>query len=115
MSASFIQLKRGDTWSLVAALTDDAGDPVDLTGATASMQLRTRSEAPSATISASVDSGEVSIDAPAGEISIVFPPSATQEVAPTTYEADIEITYLDGTVASTETFFVTVLADVTRT
>jgi hypothetical protein len=38
------KLKRGDTWRLVFTYTDAAGAPVDLSGASAHMQLRTAAD-----------------------------------------------------------------------
>jgi hypothetical protein len=109
-------LKRGDDWILRGVLTDAAGDPVDLTGCELLMHVRTKVTAPEPELTASTALGSIEVDAPAtnGAFSVLFHDTDTQSVAPRTYVTDLQFTWADGKVSSSETWAIEVVADVTR-
>lgn len=119
--------KRGDTWNPVFTYTDGAGNPINLTGCSARLQARaetpatasyTRSTAaePAAyeapVIDVSTGTGEISVDGPNGKVLVVVE-AADMDIAVGDYDTDLELTYPDGTVKSTETMVLTVVEDVT--
>ena len=106
--ADTITYKRGDTWRAVFTYTG-----VDLTGCSARAQIRNKRD-DTLYLSGSSTSGELVVDGVAGTITMRFEPEVTVEVPVGTHEADIEVTYSDGTVESSDTFLVKVLEDITR-
>jgi hypothetical protein len=79
------RLYRGDTWTRAWELKDAAGDPIDLTGASARLQVRDASGA--VVISASTADGRLTIQPAAGRIDLLVPYSATG-LAPGSYRFD---------------------------
>ena len=107
-----VQTKKGDNLQAVFPFTAD-GVAVNLNGCTAKMQLRTTDLGLVAT--ATTDDGSLSVDGAAGEVTSNIPAATMANVAPGQYLADIQLTYLDGTVKSSDTFVVLVLQDYTYT
>ena len=107
-----ISIKRGDTWSQDFFWTDDAGAAVDLAGCAARLMLRER-ETGLLAIDASTEDGELVITAATGRVALTVSAERMRDVTPGTYQTDVEITWADGVVRSTETLPVRVLADVT--
>jgi len=113
--SSSMTLKRGDDWVLSVALTDNNGDPVSLSGCSVRMDVRAGYDSATATLSASTSGGEITIDDPASGVFVVrFVDTVTSEVEPGRYLTDVEITWADGSVTSSETWQITVLPDITR-
>jgi hypothetical protein len=103
-------LKRGDTWTLVFVVCQTPGGaPVDLTGCAAALQVRhPRTDA----LIATADS--LAITPQTGTVTAVFLPATTAAVPVGTYLTDLEITFADGEVRSSQTLTLAVLADYTR-
>lgn len=103
-------LKRGDTWALtfVAKEATD-GPPLDLTGCAAAMQLR---HPQTDALAATPDS--IVLTPLAGTVLATFLPATTATVPVGTYLTDLEITFADGQVRSSQTLVITVIADQTR-
>lgn len=110
--ATKIQVKRGDTWRMAFACVDDDGTATDLTGVTAAMQLRVSAD--DETLADWDSTSELTVDVVDSEIVLEVAAADTEDFEPGTYLADLEMTFPDGTVTSTETFKVEVLADITR-
>lgn len=109
MPATFT-LKRGDTWSqsFTWRQGSESGDPVDLTDCTARMQVRTRSD------DLILDcTPYLTVDGPAGTVAVLVPASETKAFPVAKTQFDIELTFPDDTVQSTETMTLRVLEDVT--
>lgn len=109
MAATFT-LKRGDTWAQAFAWKQglETGLPVDLTDCTARLQLRDKTDA------LILDVSEyLTIDGPAGTVTLSVPASATEAFPVAKLQFDIELTWPNGTVQSTETMFLKVIEDVT--
>ena len=102
-------LKRGDTWSLVFRWLQSSGQPIDLTGCEARMQIR---HATSKKLAAVPDS--LIIDTPTGSVTATFLVATTETVSPGTYLTDMEVEYVDGTVTSSDTLQIRVAEDITR-
>lgn len=103
-------VKRGDTWSLAfVANQAPGGPPLDLTGCAAALQLRhPQTEA----LVAAPDS--VVLTPLTGAVTATFLPATTREVPVGTYLTDLEITFADGQVRSSQTLALSVIADQTR-
>jgi DNA-binding IclR family transcriptional regulator len=106
-----VRLVRGDTWTRAWELRDAAGAPIDLTGATARLQVR--DDADAVLIAASTSDGRITVTATAGRIDMKVPYSATA-LAPGSYRFDLEVTHADGTRRTYEQDTLVVLADVAR-
>lgn len=88
------ELKRGDTSpALMAALQDDAGAAVDITGASVRFHMKAIGGA------VKVDAAAVIVDPVAGEVQYSWAPEDTDTAG--RFSAEIEVTYTDATV---ETF-----------
>lgn len=109
MPATFT-LKRGDTWAQTFAWKQgsETGDPVDLNGCTARMQVRDKTDALILDASA-----YLTVDGPAGTVALVVPASETGAFPVAKLAFDIELTFPGGAVQSTETMSLRVVEDVT--
>lgn len=102
--------KRGDTWRLVFRWLQSNGQPVDLTGCAARLQVR---HATSKKLAATPDS--LVVDLEAGTVTAVFLPTTIELVNPGQhYLTDMELVYADGSVQSSDTIQLPVAEDVTR-
>ncbi|GAB4483861.1 MAG: hypothetical protein OHK0044_33290 [Burkholderiaceae bacterium] len=106
-----VRLVRGDTWTRAWELRDANDAPIDLSGATARLQVR--DEADAVLISASTSDGRLTITPGAGRIDMRVPFAATA-LAPGSYRYDLEVTHADGTRRTYEQETLVVLADVAR-
>lgn len=79
-------LYRGASFILTIAVTDPAGDPVDLTGATARAEIRTRAAKASSLI---LDLAPSITDAAGGIITINVPAATTAVLEPQTGKWDL--------------------------
>lgn len=106
--ASFT-VKRGDTWRqpFTWRQGSETGDPVDLTGCTAALQVR--DAAGELVLDATLD---LTIDGPNGTITVDT--QIPEDLEPGKYLFDIEMTYSDGFRQSTDTQYLKVVADITR-
>jgi len=100
-----VTFKRGDTWSLVF----DYG-AVDLTGCTARLQVRNKRDD---TLYLSADNTD-GLTMAANSITLRFEAADTAEVPLGTHECDLELTFPDGTVTSTDTLLVKAVEDITK-
>lgn len=100
--------KRGDTWRLVFRWTQGNGQPADLTGCVARLQVR---HAVSKKLAAVPDS--LDIDTATGAVTVTFLNATTELVKPGQYLTDMEIVYADDSVQSSGTLQLPVAEDVT--
>jgi DNA-binding IclR family transcriptional regulator len=106
-----VKLYRGDTWTRAWLLTDEAGAAIDLTGATARLQVR--DQAGSVVVSASTTDGRITITPAAGRIDMTVPYSATG-LAPGSYRFDLEVTHASGLRRTYEQDALVVLEDMSH-
>lgn len=97
-----LTVKRGDTWSWTCDFADADGNPVDLTDVTARMQVRSKKDVLLADYS-----DELVVGASSVSLGVI-----TDLPLGTSY-FDIELTFPDGTVLSTDTKPVVVVKDIT--
>lgn len=117
-----IRIKRGDTWIQVFQWRQGT-TPVNLTGCTASLQVRKKS-APAgseAVLTATTATGELKIDGPDGNIQLRVNAPTMRLMSPGTYDVDLEVTFPGDSevpdseiVRSTDTFEIEIIKDITR-
>lgn len=107
-----VSVYRGDTWERVWQLKDAAGAPIDLTGASARLQVR-NPENDEVMASASTVDAKLSITAAEGKITMVMP-YAEMALAGGSYPFDLEVTYADGRRRTYERNLLVVIEDITR-
>ena len=112
--ANTVSIIRGDTWLRTWALKNPAKLPIDLTGATARLQVRSKDGVLLA--SAATTDGRIIISGVKGQIDLVMPPSVTSLFEPLdeNYDFDIELTYATGIVKTLEIAELVVRKDITR-
>ncbi len=109
-----VGLKRGDSLHLLFSVIDDAGDAYALTDCTARLQIRNRSGS-RVYLSATSDPADgLTIDAVAGTIALDVDFADTEDLAPVTYYADLEMTFSGTDRKSTDTFQIKIEADITQ-
>ena len=108
-----ITLKRGDTLEYEFLWKDADGLAVDLTGCTARLQVRNR--AGNTVVECTcADSDGLDITALLGKVAWREEAGTTAAMTPGLYQFDLEVTFPDGTVRSTETVTLIIERDVTR-
>lgn len=108
-----ITLKRGDTLDLEFQWLDGDGVPVDLTGCTARLQMRNR--AGNEVLECACGSSDgLEIVTAEGKVRWREEASSTSSFSPGTYYFDLEVTFPDNTVRSTETVQLIIETDITR-
>lgn len=107
-----LTLKRGDTWRAVFTWTQ-GDDPVDLTGCTARLMVRAR-RADELLLDLTSPDGGLTLTPLTGVVTVLATAAQTATLPVGTHVFDLELTYPDGSVQSTETAFLTVLEDVTH-
>lgn len=114
MATLNLTFPQGATWTLSLAWNDDDGDPINLTGFSAAMQIR-QSYAQSATPIVSVSSGSgITLGGAAGTIEVRVPATSTDDIRAGRYVYDLELTSGGGEVTRLVEGTVTVTPEVTR-
>lgn len=124
--APVIEKKRGDTISLAFYFGDGSADgysltaisdtlalpPIDLTGASARLQLRDKNDV--LYFDANL-TNYLTIPAPTnGYVYLSIPPEASRKLPIAQLYGDLEITYTSGIVESTRDFVLSIIKDQTR-
>ena len=104
--------KRGDTLSLSWSWKDEAGTAIDLTDCTARLQVR--SKRGELLASADTDDGLTIADPETGAVNLLIDAETMSAVPLGSHSMDLEITFADGTVKSTETVKLKIIEDITR-
>lgn len=86
-----IEIEQGATWSLLLRYRTEPDTPVDLTGATARMQVRATYESDVALISLTTENGRISIAEQSGEIALSIEATATEALPAGLYVYDVEV------------------------
>lgn len=84
-------IDQGATWSLEVQYLDDNDDPIDLTGYTAAMQLRTDYQVEPANLTLTTSNGGITITGPTGTILITATATQTYNLASGIYVYDLEL------------------------
>ena len=112
-----LNVKRGDTLSQVFTWQNENGAAIDLSACTARLQIRDRDN--TAVVSVTSATSALAIEPVLGEtdttgqVYLTIDASTMATIAPGTYYVDLELTFADGTVRSTETITLIVLRDIT--
>lgn len=115
-----ITLIRGDSWTTVFSLKDPNSpvnpnsprDPINLTGATARLQLRKVATPAVVSLLCTTSNTKIVLSALLGKLSMSVPPADTVALLGK-YLYDLEVTFADGTVMTVVQGTLTVLADIT--
>ena len=95
-------------------LAPDKTTPIDLTGCTARMQVRSEVESPTVLLELTTANGGIVIDGPAGKMTLHISPADTASV---TWEGgvwDLEVVHPSGDVTRLAQGSISVLPEVTR-
>ena len=88
--------KLGFAWVMESTVTPDTpGDPYDLTGCIARMQIR-RSLSTTVIVEATTENGKITIDGPNGHISVVLEDEDTDLLTMRAAVYDLEVEYPSG-------------------
>lgn len=83
-------IDQGSVWDVVINYTDSDGDPIDLTGFTAAMQLRTSFDA-AAALTLTTENGGIAINGPLGQITITATAEQTGDLEAGYFVYDLEL------------------------
>ena len=103
-----IIIDQGTTFSTVINLTDDNGDPVDLTGYTGDSEMRKHYT------SSNSQSFTVSLGGTSGTVTLSLTSAQTANLTPGRYVYDVEVTSGSNVVSRIVEGIVTVTPEVTR-
>lgn len=113
MAITIPDIKRGDTWATSFDWTQPDGQPVDLIDCTARMMVRDK-KTKALALSLSTATGELTIDVAHGSVALRVESAVMQAITPSAYITDLEITFPDGSVTSTDTIGFKIIEDVTH-
>lgn len=83
--------EQGATFTRVINATDDAGDPIDLTGYTARMQVRRDIDATATLIELTTENGRITLGGEAGTITLNIDADDTSDIPrPGVYDLELE-------------------------
>lgn len=103
-----LQIDQGASYSTSIDVTDDNGDPVDLTGYTGAAQMRKHYT------STNAHSFDVSVSTGSGVVTLSMNAAVTGNISPGRYVYDCELTDSAGTVSRLVEGIVTITPQVTR-
>lgn len=110
-----IELKRGDTWTQAFEWIQGTNNlPVNLTGCSAQMDLVSiRGNILGLSISSEDSPPGIIIEELDGLVNARMEDEETEVLTPGEYKTDLRLTFPDGTVKSTETFYFNIIENVT--
>lgn len=108
-----LSIDQGTDTRVSVSISDATGTPIDLTGASARMQLRTQINAPDFVDELTTDNGRIAIG-DAGTLSLIFPNGVTTDTPAGTYVYDLEMVDSDGLVSRVMEGTITIRPEVTR-
>jgi hypothetical protein len=116
MAAGTLDLfvEQGSTFSYTLTLNDDQGNPIDLTGYTARMQLRRTINAPDVLITLTTSNGRIAITPLTGVIVLTIEAAATASLSFQSAVYDLEIESSGGIVTRIIQGKVSLSPEVTR-
>ena len=103
-----IIIDQGTTFSTIINLTDDNGDPIDLTGYTGDSEMRKHYT------SSNSQSFSVNLGGTSGTVTLSLTASQTANLTPGRYVYDVEVTSGSNVVSRIVEGIVTVTPEVTR-
>jgi hypothetical protein len=109
-----ITIEEGATFLLSCTWKDAAGDPIDLTGYSAAMQVRRYKTAADTLLDVSSSGGEITLGDAAGTIEVAIPATETAALTGEVAVYDLELTDGSGVVTRLLEGDVTISREVTR-
>jgi hypothetical protein len=106
-----VKFVSGDTWQMGWQILDANGVPLDLTGASVRLHIRTKSG--QLMLNASTTNGKITVDGPNGRIDLNVPYSETS-IQAGTYLFDLEVTHSNNVRVTYDKGEWVVLHDMTR-
>lgn len=106
-------IDQGSDWFITFTYKDSTGTPINLTGFTANLQLRTSYDAPTAALSLTSIAG-ITITALSGQIAVHATATQTGAITAGDYVYDLEITSSTGIITRIIQGRATVTPQVTR-
>lgn len=103
-----IIIDQGTTFSTIINLTDDNGDPIDLTGYSGDSEMRKHYT------SSNSQSFSISLGGTSGTVTLSLTASQTANLTPGRYVYDVEVTSASNVVSRIVEGIVTVTPEVTR-
>ena len=103
-----IIIDQGTTFSTIINLTDDNGDPIDLTGYTGDSEMRKHYT------SSNSQSFSISLGGTSGTVTLSLTAAQTANLTPGRYVYDVEVTSASNVVSRIVEGIVTVTPEVTR-
>jgi len=94
---TLLRIQQGDTWALQIVWTNDDGSPVDMTGATAKMQLRTSVTSSTVVLELSSENGRITIGQ-AGRLDLQIAADDTAAMPTASGVYDLEVKFASGVV-----------------
>lgn len=115
-TTSKIEFKCGDSKTFRFEWIQAANNlPLPLTGCIANMDIVSlRGNAVAISLSSESSPPSITIDELNGIVLVFLSSIDTAELTPGEYKSDLQLTFLDGSVKSTNTFFLKVIEDVTK-
>ena len=108
-----ILIEQGATFLLNLIWKDSEGDPIDLSGYTARMQVRRKVTSPDTLLSLTTENGGITLGGAAGTISVVAQAHQTDDISEKIGVYDLELV-TNGTVYRLIEGCVTISPEVTR-
>lgn len=108
------EIEQGATLLKPIVWKDSDGNPVNLTGYTAKMQVRQNVSASDVLLELSTTNGRLSISAMSGQVTMIFSATTTAAITWSRGKYDLELTALDGTVTRLLEGEITVSKEITR-
>lgn len=106
-------LDQGSTFTRQITWKDSTDSPVDLTGYTARMQIRSTVRGANTVLSLTTENGRIALGGAAGTIDLTIAATTTATLEPTTYAYDLEL--VSGSVVTRLLYgSLTVRGEVTR-
>jgi hypothetical protein len=84
-------IDQGSTWTLQLVYNDPNGDPINLTGYTAKMQVRRKFDSATAVLTLSTSNGGISITGATGTINLIATDEQTGAIEGGLYVYDLEL------------------------
>lgn len=109
-----ILIEQGSTFSFVATWEDPDGDPIDVTGCAARMQVRPWQESETVLLSLTTANGGITLGGAAGTVTVYASDEATAALPPGYAVYDIEIETAAGAVTRLLQGAVDISPEVTR-
>lgn len=101
-------IDQGTDYTTSVTLTDNNGDPIDITGYTGASQMR------KSYTSSTYYAFNVAIDGPIGKITLTMSANTTSGISPGRYLYDVELTDVQNHVSRVFEGIVTVTPNITR-